>query len=129
MISSIPFSWENRDFENKKKDEKIKNLDLNIIIELNKKSLILKIIPEIQILNLLGFYKSKTEVLLPYKRSFIFNQKARIKYIIKPPKTVAKDAYMKNNRTDFTFIPKKSANREHTAKPYFSSKILKWYVI
>ena len=79
MISSIPFSLENKDFETKKKDEKIKNLDLNIIIELNKKSLILKIIPEIQILNLLGFYKSKTEVLLPYKRSFIFNQKANTK--------------------------------------------------
>ena len=50
-----------------------------MIIELVKKSLILKIIPEIQILNLLGFYKSKTEVLLPYNRSFIFNQKADIK--------------------------------------------------
>ncbi len=49
------------------------------MIELVKKSLILKIIPEIQILNLLGFYKSKTEVLLPNNRSFIFNQKANIK--------------------------------------------------
>ena len=79
MISSIPFSLENRDFETKKKDEKIKNLDLNIIIELNKKSLILKIILEIQIIILFGFYKSKTDVLLPYNRSFIFSQKARVK--------------------------------------------------
>ena len=48
---------------------------------------------------------------------------------MKPPKTVAKEAYMKNNLTDFTFIPKKSASLEHTAKPYFSSKILNLLVI
>ena len=100
-----------------------------MIIELVKKSLILKIIPEIQILNLLGFYKSKTEVLLPYNRSFIFNQKANTKYITKPPKTVVNEAYIKNNLTDFTFIPKKSANREQTANPYFSSKTLRRLVI
>ena len=48
---------------------------------------------------------------------------------MKPPKTVAKEAYIKNNLTDFTFIPKKSASREHTSKPYFSNKTLKLLVI
>ena len=35
IISSIPFCWENKDFENIKKDEKIKSLDLNIIYRFN----------------------------------------------------------------------------------------------
>ena len=39
------------------------------------------------------------------------------------------EAYIKNNLTDFTFIPKKSASREHTSKPYFSNKTLKLLVI
>jgi len=57
-----------------------------------------------------------------YIISFNLSQKARVKYIIKPPTTVVKDAYIKKRRTLLTFIPSESASLVQTVNPYFSKK-------
>lgn len=64
-------------------------------------------------------YKSKTEVLLVYTKSLIFNQKAKNRYNAKPKPNVANVKYIKDVRTILARIPKRSAIRLQTSKPRF----------
>ena len=61
-------------------------------------------------------------ILFVYIISFNLSQKARVRYIIKPPTRVVNDAYIKKRRTLLTFIPSESANLVQTVNPYFSKK-------
>ncbi|GGG38568.1 hypothetical protein GCM10011344_44330 [Dokdonia pacifica] len=60
------------------------------------------------------YYRSKTEVRFVYTKSLSFNKKADVRYNAKPTPNVAKDIYIKNNRTFFARIPSRSASREET---------------